>query len=229
MKPNTESAPLSLLEDGWSTLCFHELFERQVARTPDAIAVSFQGRHLTYRDLNRRANQVGHYLQSVGIGPEKVVGMYWPRAENVDALLVLLMGILKAGGAYLYLDTDRSMLPTERMLGMVADARTSIILTQQRLRSTLPPCETSIVCHDAPQVAQAIAGKSERNPISGSSMTSLAYVIYTSGSTGQPKGVLLTHRGIGNLARSYIEAFAVRPGDRIAQFFSYSFDDSVGE
>ena len=224
MQPNTESTPTSLLGEDWSMLCFHELFERQVVRTPDAIAVSFQGSHLSYRDLNRRANQVGHSLQSVGIGPEQVVGIVWERATNVDDLLVLLMGVFKAGGAYLYLDPT---LPAERLAYMVEDARASLLLVQHNRQQHLPSGDVKVVCYDS--LSETIALESTSNTRSAAELSSLAYIIYTSGSTGRPKGVLIPHRGIGNMAQAYRDALNVRPGDRITQFFSFSFDAAIAE
>lgn len=212
-------------EDGWRTRCLHELFERQAEKTPNAIAISSAGKHITYSDLNHRANQVAHVLQARGIGPERVVGLYWERATNVETLVTHLLGILKAGGAYLFLDPNRSMLPLQRLEALLRDARPSIILTEQHLLSSLPSCDASIVCSDAPGIAQHRTS----NPISGADVHSLAYLIYTSGSTGTPKGVLVTHRGIGNLAQAYIEVFNMQPGDRIAQYFSFAFDASVAE
>ena len=176
-------------------LCIHELFEAQVERTPDANAVEFDGAYLTYRELNSRANQLARYLQSLGVGPDVLVGICVER--NLE-MLVGLLGILKAGGAYVPLDPA---YPSERISFMLRDARVALLLTQQkiihgfRLSATGGQHSTAnfrIVCldSDGSEIAQEVT----ENPASGVRPQNLAYVIYTSGSTGQPKGVAIEHR-----------------------------------
>src|SRR5713226_9655175 len=111
--------------------CLHELFEEQVERTPDAVAFVFEGQELTYRELNSRANQLGHYLQRLGVGPEVLVGICVERSLE---MIVGTLGILKAGGAYLPLDPS---YPRERLSFMLRDAGAGVLLTQQRLREKL--------------------------------------------------------------------------------------------
>ncbi len=204
---------------------FHELFEAQVEETPDAVALSSQ-EDMTYRDLNARANQIAHRLQRLGVGPESVVGVFWQRGKAMDGLLAALLGILKCGGAYLYLDAT---LPGQRLAFMLKDAQVSVVLTEQELNADLPVpvARTQHVCIDTDW--RDLQQESRENPGSDVMLSNLAYIIYTSGSTGQPKGVCVTHRGIGNLAQAQIQACQLGPGDRVLQYFSFSFDASVSE
>jgi amino acid adenylation domain-containing protein/thioester reductase-like protein len=205
--------------------CVHELFEAQVARTPDAVALVFEDEQLTYRELNARANQVAHGLQRLGVGPEVRVGICLERSPE---MIVGLLGVLKAGGAYVPLDPA---YPRQRLSFMVEDAQVSVLLTQYRLLtglqlSNLIP-SLNILCLDADW--PVIAEESDASPLSLVTVAGLAYVIYTSGSTGTPKGVMIEHRGIGNLALAQIRAFDVRPDSRVLQFSSLCFDASVSE
>ncbi|MEZ2236929.1 amino acid adenylation domain-containing protein [Microcoleus sp.] len=207
-------------------LCFHQLFELQVERSPDAIALVFENQHLTYRQLNTKANQIAHYLQQLGVKPEVLVGICMDRC--LDAIAGLL-GILKAGGAYVPLDPN---YPQERLNFMLKDARTSILLTaQQHLpRFTPKVCQIpnlAAICLD--RDSEAIARQSPQNPTSPVTVDNLAYVIYTSGSTGKPKGVLIEHKGLSNLAQAQIETFKLQPNHRVLQFASLSFDASIFE
>jgi surfactin family lipopeptide synthetase C len=207
--------------------CLHELFEAQVARTPDAVAVTYGDFQVTYAELNARANQVARYLSQRGVRSETLVGLCVER--SVEMVLGLL-GILKAGGAYVPLDPS---YPPERLAFMLADAHAPVLLTQEALSnqhaSTFQSSSTSpqVILLDAdwPQIAQENAA----NLANGVSPANLAYTIYTSGSTGQPKGVMVSHRGLGNLARAQIDAFAVTPDSRVLQFASPSFDAAVSE
>jgi len=201
--------------------CIHQLFEEQVKRTPDAIAVVFEGEQLTYLELNEKANQLAHYLQELGVGPEVLVGICLERSIE---MIVGLLGVLKAGGAYVPLDPA---YPLERLGFMLEDSSAPVLLTQSKLVETLPPHSARVVCLDSDWEEIAFCGK--ENPSSGVKPDNLAYVIYTSGSTGKPKGVLLAHSGICNLAISTIQLFDVQPKSRILQFASFSFDVSVGE
>jgi amino acid adenylation domain-containing protein len=207
--------------------CFHQLFEAQVAKTPDAIALIFENQQLTYRELNIRANQLAHHLQHLGVVPDVLVGICIERSLE---MIVGLLGILKAGGAYLPLDPT---YPQERLNFMMEDAQVSILLTQSKLASLLKTCwgdrqdGLSVVCLDKDW--DAIAHHPQTNPTSSVTSENLAYVIYTSGSTGKPKGVLVEHRGLSNLAEAQIEVFNVQPSDRILQFASLSFDASIFE
>jgi len=172
--------------------CIHQLFEEQVERTPDAVAVVFEEERLTYRELNAKANQLAHYLQSLGVGPEVLVGIC---VERSIEMIVGLLGILKAGGAYLPLDPD---YPSDRLAYMLSDSGLKILLTQQELRERLPQQEVQVVCLDSDWGASSPT-QSESNPIAIASADKLAYINYTSGSTGKPKGVEVTHRGVTSL------------------------------
>lgn len=173
--------------------CVHQLFEDEAARTPDAVAVEFEGTRLTYRELNERANRLAHYLQKLGVGPEAVVAVCLERSLE---MIVALLGILKAGGAYLPLDPRH---PRERLALMLADAQAPMVLTQDKFRAGLPEPGHAI-CLDSQ--AQIIAREPATNPASEATAESLAYVCFTSGSTGKPKGVCVPHRAIIRLVKS---------------------------
>jgi non-ribosomal peptide synthetase component F len=178
--------------------CIHQLFEAQVERNSNAIALIFEDKQLTYRELNNRSNQLAHYLQKLGIGAEVLVGIC---LEPSVELIVGLLGILKAGAAYLPLDPN---YPCDRLNFMLEEAQVPILLThsalstQHRLRpleSTVPNTPV-IVCLDN---NWDIAQESEENPSSSVTSDNLAYVIYTSGSTGKPKGVAVPHKAVNRL------------------------------
>jgi len=166
--------------------CVHQLFEAQVERTPDAVAVVFKDEFLTYRELNRKANQLACHLQQLGIGPDVLVGICVER--SVEMVLALL-GILKAGGAYVPLDPA---YPQDRLAFVLQDAQVAVLLTQQRLVEGLPGHTAHLICLDTDW--SSIAQEREENPVSRATTENLAYVIYTSGSTGRPKGVAIEHR-----------------------------------
>jgi amino acid adenylation domain-containing protein len=202
-------------------LCIHQLFEAQVERTPESLAVMFEGESLTYRQLNSRANQLAHYLLSFGIRPEQLVGIAMERSPD---MIVGLLGILKAGGAYVPLDPA---YPAQRLAAMLEDAQPIVLLTQQRLLENFPKSESRAICIDSdwPRIAQ----ESEKNPLTEATSENLAYVIYTSGSTGKPKGVMIEHRSLVNYTESASLEFAIGPADRVLQFASISFDASAEE
>jgi amino acid adenylation domain-containing protein len=201
--------------------CVHELFEQQAGRTPDAVALSFEGGQLTYRELNARANQLARHLRRLGVRPETRVAIC---AERSAEAVVAVLGTLKAGGAYVPLD---SAYPKERLSFMLEDSRPLILLTQQSLLAALPEYGARTLCLDTDW--DAIEGESAENLPGTTSARNLAYVIYTSGSTGRPKGVAVEHRGINNLAAAQIRALDIRPSSRVLQFASFSFDASVSE
>jgi amino acid adenylation domain-containing protein len=196
-------------------LCIPQLFEAQVERAPDAVAVSFEGGQLSYRELNARANQLAHHLRKLGVGPETLVGTCLERSvENVIAVL----GILKAGGAYVPLDPT---YPKDRLAFMLEDTQMPVLLTQQSITAALPETRATVVCLDT-QSAE-IAAESRDNPTTNVTPDNLAYVIYTSGSTGQPKGVEVTHSAINGLVSNtnYVRLEAT---DRVAHVSNVSFD-----
>ena len=172
--------------------CIHELFEEQVEKTPDAIAVVFEDQQLTYRELNTKANQLAHYLRKQGVGPEVLVGICVERSLE---MIIGVLGILKAGGAYVPLDPT---YPKERLSFAIADTQAPVLLTQQRLLEMLPAHDAVVVCLDT-EWNVGIARESKENTVSGVRADNLAYVIYTSGSTGNPKGVAIEHHSMVNL------------------------------
>ncbi len=201
--------------------CIQTLFEAQVVRTPEAIAVVYEDQSLTYDTLNRRANQVAHYLRRLGVGPEVLVGLCVERSLE---MLVGLLGILKAGGAYVPLDPA---YPTERLDCMIEDSQLSIVLTQQRLRPLLSGHRVRLIALDADW--DVLACESADNLCSGVTAKHLAYVIYTSGSTGIPKGVMIEHQSLVNYIEAASAVFAIEPRDRLLQFISLNFDPAAQE
>ena len=201
--------------------CIHQLFEEQVERSPDAVAIVFEGEQLTYRELNARANQLAHYLQTLSVGAEVLVGICVER--SID-MIVGLLGVLKAGGAYVPID---SAYPEERIAYMLDDSQLPVLLTQKKLVASLPKHQARVICLDADW--EEISVMPELAPITGVIPENLAYIIYTSGSTGKPKGVLIAHQGLCNLATAQIQLFDVKPDSRILQFASFSFDASISE
>jgi amino acid adenylation domain-containing protein len=201
--------------------CIHQLFEKQVEQTPNAVAVAFEGQQLTYSELNARANELAHYLQQLGVKPEVLVGICVERSLE---MLVGLLGILKAGGAYLPLDPH---YPKERLAYMLKDAQISVLLTQQPLLNQLPKHQAQIVCLDTDWTV--IAPNSQENPVNQTQAENLAYVIYTSGSTGTPKGVMIQHNSLVNYTEAVCLEYQLEPSDRILQFASLSFDVAAEE
>jgi amino acid adenylation domain-containing protein len=199
-------------------LRLHDLFEAQVDRTPDAVAVVFAGESLTYAALNQRANQLAHHLQKLGVTPETPVGIC---VERSIEMVVGLFAILKAGGAYVPLDPT---YPADRLAHILADAQMSVVLTQAKLQALLPSHLTSI-CLDTDW--QSIAAEPQDNPVSPVTSENLAYIIYTSGSTGKPKGVLIEHRGAVNTVLDINSRFGVQASDRVLSVCSLNFDLSV--
>jgi amino acid adenylation domain-containing protein len=201
--------------------CLHQLFEAQVERTPDATALLFRRQQVTYRNLNRRANQLAHCLQSLGVGPEVLVGIYVERSLE---MIVGLLGILKAGGAYLPLNPFD---PRERLLFMMEDARPPMLLTQGRFVESIPCRPLNCLCLDADW--ERVASYSDANPSTQVKSQHLAYVIYTSGSTGKPKGVLIQHQAVCNHLLWMQSAFPLTEADRIPQKYPFNFDAAVCE
>ena len=198
------------------------LFEEQVALHPEAVAVSCDGQEITYAELNRRANQVAHYLQRQGVGLESLVAVCLDRSIE---MIVGLLGIWKAGGAYLPLDPG---YPRERLAFMIEDAGVRVLLTSQRLSSTLPSTNAQVVSLDSAW-QESIAPLPDHNPVSDLDCSNLAYVIYTSGSTGRPKAVLVQHESLLNLLLWHQDRFNVTAADRATQLASVAFDAAVWE
>ncbi|MBW4570976.1 MAG: amino acid adenylation domain-containing protein [Tolypothrix carrinoi HA7290-LM1] len=198
--------------------CLHELFFEQSLSTPNAVAVEFENSQLTYQQLNERANQLAHYLQSLGVEPEVLVGLCVERSLE---MAIAVLAILKAGGAYVPLDPA---YPQERLAFMLEDTRSKVLLTQSRLRSHLPESDR-VFCID--EQWEVIAQQPSTNPASPVQPSNLLYVIYTSGSTGRPKGITLSHQALGNLIYWHLET--MKQGVGVLQFASLSFDASFHE
>jgi amino acid adenylation domain-containing protein len=221
--PLLESVRRQLLVEWNSTatpfpesLCVHQLIEQQVALTPDGVAVVFGNSHLSYRELNERANQLANYLGRCGVGPNVLVGI---SVERSLEMVVGILGILKAGGAYVPLDPA---YPQERLAFMLQDAKAPVLLTQRKLAEKLPTTEAKLLCLDTDW--EIVAAESRENPVGTTSPDNLIYVIYTSGSTGRPKGAGVFHRGFTNLLHWFTTEFAITLRDLVLLVSSLSFD-----
>jgi len=201
--------------------CIHHLFEEQAARTPAAVAVVFEGQELTYQELNIQANQLAHYLQSLGVNSEVLVGIYLERSLLV---IVGLLAVLKAGGAYIPLDPD---YPQQRLTYMAEDAQISLLLTQESLLDSLPAEDVGVIVLD--KLAEKLTVQSPENPLSEVVPENLLCLLYTSGSTGKPKGVMLTHAALVNHSWGISEVFGLTESDRVLQFASFGFDVAAEE
>ncbi|MBD2339090.1 amino acid adenylation domain-containing protein [Calothrix sp. FACHB-156] len=220
-------------------VCLHQLFEAQVQRAPNNIALIGDREELTYAELNTRANQLAYYLQSLGVGADTLVGICVERSVE---MVVGLLGILKAGGAYLPLDPE---YPRERLAFMMQDAQIDMLLTQAHLLDSLPEQQAQIICLDRDWPAISSCAQS---PLGGSSVAhegnpqdraatipnlpspnNLAYVIYTSGSTGKPKGVMIPHCAIVNHMVWMQHTFPLTPDDKVLQKTPFSFDAAIWE
>ncbi len=198
--------------------CIHDLFTEQADKDPAALAVVCNGNSLSYGNLERKSNQLAHYLRANGVGAEDRVGIYLPRSEWI---VIAMLGILKAGAVYLPLDM---IYPAERISYMVKDSNPFAIITQTDLCAALPG-QARKICQDG-EAASIDACESDR-PASITTNDSLAYVMYTSGSTGRPKGTLNIHKGVVNYLAYMTKRFHFNPADRVVQFTSLSFDPSV--
>jgi amino acid adenylation domain-containing protein len=211
--------PAHPIRTGTPTL--HQLFEAQAARTPNNVAVVFDGATLSYAELNARANQLAHYLRGIGVGAEDLVGICVERSLE---MIIGLLGILKAGGAYVPLDPA---YPQERLTYMLTDAQPAIVLTQQAVQERVNLTCIRNLCLDS-DVA-LLAQQPDHNPDPINVAGDLAYVIYTSGSTGKPKGALLQHDNVLRLFDATASWFNFNEHDCWSLFHSFAFDFSVWE
>ncbi|MBE9228059.1 amino acid adenylation domain-containing protein, partial [Phormidium sp. LEGE 05292] len=227
--------------------CFHQIFEKQVQSTPEAIAIVSEQKFLTYKELNQKADRLAQILRQMGVQADSLVGLCVDRSAD---MVIGILGILKAGGAYVPLDPN---YPNDRLHFMLTDTQVSILLTQSWLVESLPELSAQIICLDQPSVNVELSQisvdyslffeprrreereentkkiKAVTNQLTPLTPDNVAYVIYTSGSTGTPKGVLLTHRGLCNVVEAQQNVFHLSRNSRILQFSSLSFDASIFE
>lgn len=199
----------------------HQLFEEQVEKTPDHIALQYEDQQLTYRQLNERSNQLAHYLRAQQVGPETLVALCCDRSFD---LIIGIIGILKAGGAYVPLDPE---YPKERLKYMLDDTKASFLLTQSWLKKGLPSTEAMVIELD--HLDKYVEKYPVKNPKPLTGPDNLVYVIYTSGSTGKPKGVLCPQKGSINRLLWLKHYLKITSTDRILHQTPYSFDISVCE
>jgi amino acid adenylation domain-containing protein len=199
-----------------ATLCIHQLFEDQAARTPDAVAVVFEDKQLTYSELNSRANQLARRLHSLGVGPDVLVGI---AVERSLEMVIGLLAIIKAGGAYVPLDPA---FPEERLAFMMEDSQLKVVVTQGNLLRYLPAHDGQTICLDSDW--STISQESRENPSRKLDPETRAYVIYTSGSTGKPKGVEISHRAVVNFLSSMREQPGISEQDVLLAVTTISFD-----
>ncbi|MDX5412918.1 MAG: LLM class flavin-dependent oxidoreductase, partial [Rhodobacterales bacterium] len=221
-------AELALVTQGWNDTatdlpeiaCLHHMIEAQVAATPDAVALVYEGTRLTYAELDAAANRVAHVLQGMGVGQGTLVGLNCARSPD---MVVGALGILKAGGAYVPLDPA---FPADRIALYIEDSACPVIITQAALAPDLPPHSAQVLVIDTdPRVGAAPATR----PACAATGADMAYMIYTSGSTGRPKGVMVEHRNVVNFCIGMDARIPHKPGDTWLAVTSLSFDISVLE
>lgn len=200
-------------------MCVHHLFENQVAADPEATAVVYEGQSLSYAQLNARANQLAHYLQTLGVGPDVMVAICLERSLE---MVVSLWGVLKAGGAYVPLDPA---YPGSRIAFILEDTAAQVVITSQQIAATLPAFSAQQVCLDRDW--PLIAHESQENPESAVLSEHIVYAIYTSGSTGTPKGIMIPHRGLVNYLSWCTDAYNVKEGHGTLVHSPLGFDLTV--
>ena len=208
------------------TQCIHQLFEEQVEKTPAAIAVRFEEASLSYEELNRRANQLAHYLRELGIRPDDRVALC---VERGFEMIIALLAILKAGGAYVPLDPA---YPPERLRFMLQDSDPVALITQSNLTHLFPDRNQDLPLVDLQAPSPAWQQYPQHNPdpqAIGLKPQHLAYVIYTSGSSGNPKGVLVEHRNLSNLIHWHWNCFTIKAGLRTSSLAGFGFDAAASE
>ena len=218
---NDVATTFPIVDNSRDSECIHQVFAARAQETPDTLAVTCEGRSLTYRELNTRSNQLARYLQTLGVEPEVPVAIYLERSLD---MIVGMLGILKAGGAYVPLDPT---YPQERIGFMLEDSQAEVLLTQEKLLSNLPQHRAQIICLDDDWAE--ITRSSVEDPGTAVTESNLAYVIYTSGSTGRPKGVGVNHATVIHLFECFNSSLGVRRSDVWTVSHSYAFDLSVWE
>jgi amino acid adenylation domain-containing protein len=201
--------------------CAHDLFASQAARTPDAPALVFKERCLSYREINQQADALAQALRALGIGTKDLIGIC---AERAPELPLAMLAVLKAGAAYVPLEPT---CPDDRRSAILGDAEPAALLTQRRLVSRFAGWSRPMICLDDELPPRGGRGHSEHS--AGANAADLAYVIYTSGSTGKPKGVLIEHRSLVNHATAISRLYDLQPSDRVLQFASFAFDVAAEE
>ena len=200
--------------------CLHQLFERQVERDPEAIALMYRERTMTYGELNERSNRLARYLSARHqVGPDRLVGISIERSPET---IIAVLGVLKAGGGYIPLDPS---YPVDRLNFMMEDADLTVLLTREEQRREDLLEKISVVCLDTDW--HEISTYSDRNPANWGDVQNIAYVIYTSGSTGTPKGIMVAHDNVINLVHSMQQKHQLTPQSRVLQYMSFNFDVSV--
>ncbi len=199
--------------------CIHQLFEAQVQRTPDAIALTDEHLSLTYRELNRRANQFARHLRTRGVATGDLIPIFMERCCD---MVIAVLGILKAGAAYVPLDFD---YPRMRLAYMLGDTRATLLVTSAPCLNRLPEYKGEIICFDRDR--HLFDSEIEDNPTWATSAADLSYVYYTSGSTGTPKGVLTSHWGLARYCNFLADTYNLNSADSVLQLASFSFDASV--
>ena len=199
-------------------LCIHEIFEQQVEKTPDNVAVVYEDQELTYRQLNQQANQLAHYLLEQGVKPDDFVGLC---AERSLEMMIALFAILKAGGAYLPLDPS---YPQERLLHMLSDSQVKIMLTQKQILNELAFTDQKAICIDQVEIFKDYSNANIDKQTINLKTNNLAYIIYTSGSTGKPKGAAVEHRNETNLLYWYRQNYAITTEDKVLILTAIGFD-----
>ncbi|MDQ7758657.1 amino acid adenylation domain-containing protein [Xanthomonas sontii] len=206
------------------TVLVHQLFEMQARSQPDALAISYQGTHLSYAELNARANRVAHALIALGARPDTLIAICMQR--SVD-MIVAVLAVLKSGAAYVPLDPS---YPVERLQFMLNDSRPMVLLTQSALAATMPAIHAPVLLLDEEDASWAMQPCTDPDTREiGQTPDQLAYMIYTSGSSGLPKGVLVEHRSLCNLVAAQIDSLLLTPQSRVLQFVSFSFDVCISE
>ncbi|HEY9767129.1 MAG TPA: amino acid adenylation domain-containing protein [Coleofasciculaceae cyanobacterium] len=201
--------------------CIHQLFESVVEKQPDAVAVVYNDRHITYQQLNQQANQIARYLQKLGVGADILIGI---ESDRSLVMISAILGILKAGGAYIPLDPN---LPEPRLAFMLQDSGCEILLTQKHLLPRLNNYSGKVICLDSDW--ELITQEADTNLAHNPEPDNLAYTIYTSGSTGKPKGVMVNHSSLVNAYFAWSEAYQLSSLKNHLQMANFSFDVFTGD